>query len=95
MKVNFDLNTLISTDHFDQNIISGYLTYEGSLSQPPCSENVIWLISNRPLYISAIQMQLLRNSASHGIGYNFRPIQEVYKRTVRTNIQFSNLKVSF
>lgn len=40
-------------------------------------------------------MQLLRNAAAHGagVGSNFRPIQTVYKRSVRTNIQFTNLKV--
>lgn len=66
------------------------------LAQPPCSENVVWLIGNKPLYISAVQMQLLRNAAAHGagVGSNFRPIQTVYKRSVRTNIQFTNLKVS-
>lgn len=91
MKVNFDLNTLITNDHYNQ-----YITYDGSLTQPPCSENVIWLIGNKPLYISTLQMQLLRNSDVHGanVGYNFRPIQSVYKRSLRTNIQFNNLKVN-
>ena len=41
-------------------------------------------------------MQLLRNAAAHGagVGSNFRPVQTIYKRSVRTNIQFANLKVS-
>lgn len=67
-----------------------------SPAQPPCSENVVWLIGNKPLYISKVQIQLLRNAAAlgAGVGSNFRPIQTIYKRSVRTNIQFANMKVS-
>lgn len=89
MKVNFDLSTLFTADLYSQ-----YITYYGSLTQPPCSENVVWLIANKPLYISTLQMQLLRNAAVHGAGVGYRPTQSLYKRSVRTNIQFTNIKVS-
>ena len=31
---------------------SFYMTYEGSLTFPPCSESVVWIVSNRPITVS-------------------------------------------
>lgn len=62
-----------------------YMTYEGSLTQPSCSENVEWIILNKPIYVSSPDMSLIRNSIT-GFGDNFRPIQPLLRRCVRTNI---------
>ncbi|CAL4081049.1 unnamed protein product, partial [Meganyctiphanes norvegica] len=37
-----------------------YITYEGSLTHPPCSETVTWIIINKPLYINMHQLKILR-----------------------------------
>ncbi|XP_071526855.1 carbonic anhydrase-related protein 10-like isoform X2 [Panulirus ornatus] len=70
-----------------------YLTYEGSLTEPPCEETVTWVILNKPGYITADQLwqlQSLRRGA-HGqtlpITGNFRPLQPLHSRAIRTNIQ--------
>lgn len=34
-----------------------YYTYSGSLSQPPCSEVVTWIIQKEPIVISALQVE--------------------------------------
>ena len=68
--------------------IKHYLTYEGSLTQPTCSENVEWIILNKPIYISSYDMSVIRNSIS-GYGDNFRPTQPVLRRCIRTNIDFT------
>lgn len=64
-----------------------YLTYEGSLTQPACFETVQWVVLNRPIYLSANQLHQLRTSLK-GDGHqdNFRPVQELNHRTIRTNI---------
>ncbi|KAG0053553.1 hypothetical protein BGZ83_000906 [Gryganskiella cystojenkinii] len=47
--------------------------YEGSLTTPPCSENVSWLIMHNTYPISIVQLKALVDIQ----GYNARPIQEV------------------
>lgn len=66
--------------------IRHYMTYEGSLTQPPCHENVEWIILNRPLYTSIQDLRIIRNSITGAD--NFRPIQRTNIRTIRTNIDF-------
>ncbi|KAJ6215795.1 hypothetical protein RDWZM_010295 [Blomia tropicalis] len=67
--------------------IRHYVTYDGSLTQPACFETVQWIILNRPIYMNAQQFHLLRTSLK-GDGHqdNFRPIQELNLRTIRSNI---------
>uniref|UniRef100_A0A8C4NMK6 Carbonic anhydrase 10 n=1 Tax=Eptatretus burgeri TaxID=7764 RepID=A0A8C4NMK6_EPTBU len=71
----------------------GYITYEGSLTTPPCSETVAWIILNKPVYITALQMKSLRllsrNLPSHlymTLSDNVRPLQPLNGRCVRSNI---------
>lgn len=64
-----------------------YLTYEGSLTEPPCSESTIWIVLNRPLRITSRQLHSLRHSVViDGYGDNFRPSQALIGRCIRTNI---------
>ena len=35
-----------------------YLTYEGSLTQPACHETVTWVLFNKPIYVSRVQVRL-------------------------------------
>ena len=65
-----------------------YLTYEGSLTQPSCYENVNWIILNKPIYISHYDLNIIRNSIN-GYGDNFRPVQPIARRCIRTNIDFT------
>ncbi|RWS17749.1 carbonic anhydrase-related protein 10-like protein [Dinothrombium tinctorium] len=85
---NFSISDLLSES------LKYYITYEGSLTKPSCSENVQWIILNKPIYISGHQLRLLRNlMESKGLGDNFRPIQPLSQRCVRTNIDFNNVCV--
>ena len=57
----------------------GYYTFEGSLTTPPCSENVTWFVLKEPLPISAEEIaqfaKLYPNDA--------RPTQPLYDRVVK------------
>ncbi|XP_059490330.1 carbonic anhydrase 2-like isoform X1 [Neocloeon triangulifer] len=68
-----------------------YATYQGSLTTPPCSEGVTWLVSGYSIPVSADQLAAFRSLTSHdgGMGDNFRPVQPLNGREVFYVSQFS------
>lgn len=56
-----------------------YYTYMGSLTTPPCTENVQWLVMKKPVQVSAEQIaifsRLYRNNA--------RPVQPTFGRLIK------------
>jgi len=53
--------------------------YTGSLTTPPCTEGVSWLIMTTPVEISAQQLDTLESVFEHG---NNRPVQAINERTL-------------
>lgn len=72
--VAIDLNGLLPENR-------GYYTYMGSLTTPPCTEDVLWMVFKQPMPVSAEQInifsRLYRNNA--------RPIQSSNNRLVKEN----------
>ncbi len=58
---------------------SAYYTYPGSLTTPPCSENVTWVILEQPAKMSSTQFEAFRRL----LGNDFRPLQDLNGREVR------------
>lgn len=56
-----------------------YYTYMGSLTTPPCTENVLWLVMKQPMTASPAQMALF----SRLYPLNARPLQESAGRMVK------------
>ena len=56
-----------------------YYRYEGSLTTPPCSEGVRWLVLKQPVSASAAQIQQLMKVLGHP---NNRPVQPIGARVV-------------
>jgi carbonic anhydrase len=56
----------------------GYYTYSGSLTTPPCSENVTWFVLKHPVPISAAEIQQFSKLYRH----DTRPTQPLYGRIV-------------
>ncbi|CAH1370865.1 carbonic anhydrase-related protein 10 [Tenebrio molitor] len=80
---------LPDTEHF--------MTYEGSTTHPGCWETTIWIIFNKPIYITNQAMHMLRqlmqgskDAPKAPLGNNARPVQQLHQRTIRTNINFRN-----
>jgi carbonic anhydrase len=65
--------------------------YEGSLTTPPCSEHVQWLVYTEPVFISSDDIRILRGAAAafkwgnalSGAGDNNRPVQPLNGRVVK------------
>ncbi|HZV54081.1 MAG TPA: surface-adhesin E family protein [Rhodocyclaceae bacterium] len=72
--VAIDLNSLLPENR-------AYYTYMGSLTTPPCTEDVLWMVFKQPMPVSAEQVnifsRLYRNNA--------RPIQASNSRLVKEN----------
>ncbi|CAI4227959.1 unnamed protein product [Auanema sp. JU1783] len=75
-----------------------YVTYDGSISSPPCHETVTWMIVNQPIHISQDHFRewgkLLQTKEKPKSGEepkfiapNTRHTQEFQQRLLRTNIQ--------
>lgn len=65
-----------------QNLIPSrqtYYHYSGSLTHPPCLEDVEWVVFNTPQQISKKQMTQLRDL----MPINNRPLQPIYDREVK------------
>jgi len=69
--VQVDATGLLPKDH-------GYYTYAGSLTTPPCTENVTWFVLKTPERISQSQADAFGKIYPH----DERPIQPLYGREV-------------
>ncbi len=67
-----DMNELLPTDQ-------RYYQFMGSLTTPPCSEGVLWLVLKQPSPVSPAQIRLFTQLFPH----NARPLQQLYGRAVR------------
>ncbi len=66
----------VSSPHF-------YL-YNGSLTSPPCTENVTWIIIARHIPISPYQLEVFTGNS---VPFNFRPPQKLHSRKVSANFR--------
>ncbi len=57
-----------------------YYTYQGSLTTPPCSEIVTWVVMQEPVEASAEQIEKM-HKVMHN---NFRPVQELNGREIKS-----------
>jgi carbonic anhydrase len=57
----------------------GYYTFTGSLTTPPCTENVTWYVLKHPITVSPEEIREFSKLYRH----DARPTQPVYDRVVR------------
>ncbi|XP_041349957.1 carbonic anhydrase-like isoform X2 [Gigantopelta aegis] len=78
--------------------INSWFRYDGSLTTPPCSESVRWTLFKDEISISHSQMKAFRKLLRNIQGQqnmilvdNYRPLQELNKRKVYTNLKFQSV----
>jgi len=59
-----------------------YFSYTGSLTTPPCSENVNWILFKKPIVLSVQEVKHLKKLMPI---HNYRPTQPLNGRTVYKN----------
>lgn len=69
--VQIDLTSLLPVSR-------GYYTFSGSLTTPPCSENVTWFVLKHPVTVTAAEIEQFGKLYRH----NARPTQPLYGRVV-------------
>jgi carbonic anhydrase len=67
-----DLNALLPAER-------GYFTYMGSLTTPPCSEGVLWMVMKQPVPVSPEQIGIF----SRLYPMNARPVQSASGRLIK------------
>jgi carbonic anhydrase len=60
-----------------------YFTYTGSLTTPPCTEGVQWVIMKKPMEVSAGQVHQFQSLFR---GPNNRPIQPLNERKIERSL---------
>jgi carbonic anhydrase len=71
-RVELDMNQLLPADR-------RYFTYMGSLTTPPCSEGVLWMVLQQPMPVATDQI----NVFSRLYPMNARPIQQAGGRLIK------------
>ena len=71
-RTTIDLNALLPTER-------SYFTYMGSLTTPPCSEGVLWMVMKAPMPVSNEQIGIFARLYP----MNARPIQSVSGRLIK------------
>ncbi|XP_049631393.1 carbonic anhydrase 6-like [Suncus etruscus] len=82
------LNSIDVRDMLPQNVWH-YYTYQGSLTTPPCTENVLWFLLKDPIIISRAQIEKLENSLldsqNQTLHNDYRKTQPLNGRIVESN----------
>ncbi|HEU0201286.1 MAG TPA: carbonic anhydrase family protein [Burkholderiaceae bacterium] len=73
--VTIDASHLLPADR-------GYYTFPGSLTTPPCTENVRWLVLKQPVRVSAEQIATFAQRYPN----NARPVQPLNARVVQETL---------
>ncbi|NWX88624.1 CAH5B anhydrase, partial [Nothoprocta pentlandii] len=95
-------DTIIEFDVFDPSCLipscPDYWTYAGSLTTPPLTESVTWIIKKKPIEVDENQLEAFRMLLFTSDGEeekrmvdNFRPLQPLMDRTVRSSFQNTHL----
>ena len=72
--VNLDISKLLPADR-------SYYTYMGSLTTPPCSEGVLWMVFKQPVLVTPEQLAVFAKLYKN----NARPIQPANGRLIKEN----------
>ncbi|XP_029440298.1 carbonic anhydrase-related protein 11 [Rhinatrema bivittatum] len=72
-----------------------FVTYQGSMTAPPCYETVTWIVIDQALNVTSMQMHSLRLLSQHralhvfqSMSDNVRPVQPLFQRGLRGTLDY-------
>merc|ERR1712187_236162 len=74
----------------DKGVTGNFYTYDGSLTTPPCTESVRWVVMEKPLTASKAQIESFKTyfkEPNKAGGVNNRPVQDVNGRSLKKSVQ--------
>ncbi|KAM4614250.1 carbonic anhydrase 5A, mitochondrial isoform 1-T1 [Discoglossus pictus] len=91
-------DSLTEFNYFDPSHLlpscNDYWTYSGSLTTPPLTESVTWIMMKKPIEVDHSQLAVFRSLLYTAVGEeeknmvdNFRPLQPLLNRTVHCTFQ--------
>ncbi|KAL0534022.1 hypothetical protein IC582_028299 [Cucumis melo] len=82
-----ETNEYIEVNDIDPSLlrmdISSYYQYFGSLTTPPCTQNVLWIIAKKVRSVAPSQVELLRVAVHDDSNTNARPLQPLNNRMIQ------------
>ncbi|XP_054993563.1 carbonic anhydrase 6 [Sorex araneus] len=85
------LKSLDIMDMLPENL-ENYYTYQGSLTTPPCTENVLWFLLKDTVQVSKAQIFKLENTLldhnNKTLHNDYRMTQPLYERVVEANFEY-------
>ncbi|OCT72605.1 hypothetical protein XELAEV_18035586mg [Xenopus laevis] len=83
-----EMHTLDVMAMLPENLVNFY-RYDGSLTTPPCTENVLWTVFDSPVFLSKTQIDLLENTLldwhNKTLRNDYRHAQPWHDRTVEAS----------
>lgn len=86
LKDRFSVNSLLPKD-----VTTSFYTYSGSLTTPPCSEKVIWIVARNFIIIDSQQVAEFRNlqdGNDEPLTTNCRHVQAINNRIVSSTLRY-------
>ncbi|KGN64831.1 alpha carbonic anhydrase 7 [Cucumis sativus] len=82
-----ETNEYIELNDIDPSLVemksSIYYQYYGSLTVPPCTQNVLWIIVKKVRSVASYQLELLRVAVHDDSNTNARPVQPLNNRIIQ------------
>ncbi|KAK7066928.1 hypothetical protein SK128_012060 [Halocaridina rubra] len=79
--------------------VERFYRYEGSLTTPPCTENVLWTVFATPVsvpveFLSGLRQMKVPDDPTHSLSDNFRPPQSLSGRSVYYSGEMTDKRIN-
>ena len=89
-----DVNYALKLIDLFPNNLNNFYRYRGSLTTPPCTEKIIWIVLDKPAHIGYQQIEVYRNTQNdkerQPLVNNYRETQRTRARIIEASFDYQN-----